>query len=339
MLARLEAYTKPAPVPEPDTEAEADIFAACGLLFLHPAAADRARRALRTSLGGTTLELLTAYLAFIRTAHYWTETHPDLVFEDDMEDLMRRHEKLTTLLLNPADGARNKLGQRLYDELLLLRGERDDRIALRKALADREESQRHQTLLIHELNHRVKNTLSIIQSIAKQTLKGDTTPPEVREAFMARLMALAEAHDILTAESWDGAELKAVVSKTLSSHVGSERVSIAGPVVWLAPKRAVTLSMAFHELATNAASYGALSNDDGRVSIDWSVSENDVGPRLLLTWKETGGPIVKAPTRRGFGTRLVERGLAGELEGEAIITFEPEGMVCMISAPLATMGG
>lgn len=338
-LARLEAYAVPAPVPDPDTEAEADVFAACGVLFLHPASGDRARRALRAALGATTLELLTAYLAFIRTAHYWTETHPDLAIEDDMEDLMRRHEELANLLLNPDDGARNELGQRLFDELVLLRGERDDRIALRKALADREESQRHQTLLIHELNHRVKNTLAIIQSIAAQTLKGDDTPSEVREAFMARLMALADAHDILTAESWDGAELKKVLSTALASHADGDRVAFDGPLVRLPPKSAVTLAMAFHELATNAAKYGALSAERGKVGINWDVSDSHLGQRLLLTWTETGGPDIKVPTRRGFGTRLIERGLAGELNGEARIMFEPHGVVCTISAPLPTMVG
>lgn len=333
-LRQLESYPTPMAIPEPDTEAEADIFAACGVLFIHPESGDFARRALRAALGSTTLELLTAYLAFIRTAHYWTETHPELAFEKDMEDLMRQHEELARLLLDPHDGARTELSQRLLDELVLLRGERDDRIALRLALADREEAQRHQALLINELNHRVKNTLAIIQSIATQTLRGEDTPSDVRDAFLARLMALADAHDVLTAESWDGAELRTVVTKALASHAEGVRVSFEGPLVRLVPKSAVTLSMAFHELATNAEKYGALSTPQGSVAVEWAVSDAVDGPLLFLTWTETGGPSTMPPARRGFGTRLIERGLAGELDGEAQIAFEPSGVVCTISAPL-----
>lgn len=229
-LDRLAAFAVPAAIPLSGSPAEWDIFAAATVLFLDPKRADRARSALRAALGGPTLEILTAYLAFIRTAHYWTQTHPELSYEEDMEQMMSRHETLARLLLDPSDGQRGQLGARLFGELETLRAERDDRIALRKALALNEESQRHQQLLINELNHRVKNTLAIIQSIALQTLRGEETSPEVREGFMARLMALADAHDILTAKNWESAELGEILSRAVGMHQqGRDRISLAGP--------------------------------------------------------------------------------------------------------------
>ena len=336
-LSRLETRSTPLAVPGAATQEEADVFAAASVVFLHPTKSDRARGALKTALGGATNELLTAFLAFIRTAHYWTETHPEIEFERDMEDLMRMHEDLAALLLDADGGARAEVGQRLYDELILLRQERDDRAALRKALAETQQAQRHQQLLINELNHRVKNTLAIIQSIAMQTLRGEDTSPEVREAFMARLMALADAHDILTAESWDGADLMAVIVKASDVHRdagGLSRFHLSGPPIRLRPKTAVALSMAFHELATNAAKHGSLSAPSGEVDVDWSVERPGDTERLRLRWTERGGPEVAKPNRKGFGSRLIERGLAGELAGEARLDFRPAGLVCTITAPL-----
>ncbi|MGI3901443.1 MAG: sensor histidine kinase [Janthinobacterium lividum] len=335
-LSRLESRTSPMMVPGAGTQEEADVFAAASVVFLHPNGSDRARGALRKALGGESNELLTAFLAFIRTAHYWTETHPEIQFEDDMQDLMRVHEELASLLLDAEDAGRTGVGQRLYDELTLLRQERDDRVALRNALAETQEAQRHQQSLINELNHRVKNTLAIIQSIAMQTLRGEDTSPQTREAFIARLMALADAHDILTAESWDGADLTAVVAKVAAVHrdpAGKSRLRLSGPPVRLTPKMAVALSMAFHELATNAAKYGALSNSAGEVDVRWSIEEPGDVDRLVLRWSERDGPAIVQPFRKGFGSRLIEHGLAGELAGEANLDFRPAGLVCTITAP------
>ncbi len=335
-LGRLEAHDVPAGVPDADTREEADLFAAASIVFLRPNESDRARRALRTVLGGPTFELVTAYLAFIRTAHYWTETHPEIAFEDDMEDLMRVHEDLAALMLGTEDAVQAGVGQRIYDELILLRHERDDRVALRVALAENQEARRHQQLLINELNHRVKNTLAIIQSIAMQTLRGVDTPPEVRASFMARLVALADAHDILTSESWDGAEMETVIAKAAEVHRdagGGSRFRLSGPSIRLTPKTAVALSMGFHELATNAAKYGALSGPMGVVDVIWSTEGSDGDGRFTLRWVEQGGPAVHEPLRRGFGSRLIERGLAGELAGAAKLDFRPTGLVCTITAP------
>jgi two-component sensor histidine kinase len=337
-LDRLAAHSTPVEsVPKPGSAAEWDIFGAASLLFLNPAQAGRARGALRNALGGPKLELLTAYLAFIRMAHYWTQTHPDLPFEEDMERLMRQHEELANLLLDKSDGERSQIGTRLFDELETLRAERDDRAALREALARNEEAQRHQQLLINELNHRVKNTLSIIQSIAMQTLRDDDIPPTLREAFIARLMALAEAHDILTAENWDGAELRDVLAKTVGIYRQDrrpDRILLEGPVIRLQPKSAIAFAMAMHELATNAVKFGALSSNTGRIHVRWEVIDTTDASSLRVKWIERGGPPVNPPTSRGFGSRLIERGLAGQLNGSARIDFDVEGVACTIEAPL-----
>ncbi|WP_374471437.1 sensor histidine kinase [Phenylobacterium sp.] len=340
-LDRLAAFRSPlTKMPESGSETEWDVFVAASVLFNSPSQGLRARAALRAALGGEALELLTAYLAFIRTAHYWTQTHPELAFEEDVELLMRQHEELAKLMLDPTDGERCQIGARLFDELESLRAERDDRVALREALARNEEAQRHQRLLIDELNHRVKNTLAIIQSIATQTLRSGDTPPETREAFMARLMALASAHDILTAEKWNGAELRDLLVEVLGIHSGAQgRITFEGPAIRLRPQSAVAVAMATHELATNALKYGALSIDRGLVHIHWAVDGAPGSEALRLCWSERGGPLVVPPSEKGFGSRLLGQGIARELNGDAHLEFRPDGVLFTITAPLAEIEG
>jgi two-component system, chemotaxis family, CheB/CheR fusion protein len=186
-----------------------------------------------------------------------------------------------------------------------------------------------------ELNHRVKNTLAVIQSIATRTLTHASTVEEAREAFGSRLMNLAKAHDILTRESWMGANLAEVVADTVKPHVSSQnRFRIEGPDVHLAPSAALAIAMALHELATNAAKYGALSTEDGVATIGWKVSGADADRRLTLHWTESGGPKVVPPTRSGFGSLMIQRVLAAELGGEVGVSYESSGVVCTISAPI-----
>jgi PAS domain S-box-containing protein len=192
-------------------------------------------------------------------------------------------------------------------------------------------AEERQRLLINELNHRVKNTLATVQAIAFQTLKGDIPAAEARARFEARLMALSRAHSLLTSQNWEGASLDRVVrdsTEYLSDEQG--RFSVEGEDIWLAPRAALALALAFHELSTNAAKYGSLSLEGGTVSIRWAVDGN----RLRLDWKESGGPEVKEPERRGFGSRLIERGLASDLGGGARLAFEPDGLCCTIEAAL-----
>ena len=200
----------------------------------------------------------------------------------------------------------------------------------------RKQADEHRELLINELNHRVKNTLATVQSFASQTLRNAENLAEARATFESRLVALSKAHDVLTQESWEGAGLKEIVANAISAYSDDrrgQRFEIDGPELRLHPKSALALSMALHELATNAVKYGSLSNEVGRVRISW-VSTQDTPQRFRLRWAESDGPPVEPPRRRGFGSRLVERGLARELAGEVQLAFERQGLVCTIEAPL-----
>lgn len=200
-------------------------------------------------------------------------------------------------------------------------------------ITKRHEVERHQRLLINELNHRVKNTLATVNSIAAQSLRSTASTSEAREAFTGRIVALAQAHDVLTRERWEGADLIDVVKGAIEPH-GGERFVVDGVSVRLSPQTALSVAMALHELATNAVKYGALSNSFGRVTIRWSVAAGEGGRRLDFVWREIDGPPVSPPTRRGFGSRLIETGLSRELGGSVRILFEPDGVVCVIDAPL-----
>ncbi len=199
---------------------------------------------------------------------------------------------------------------------------------------ERKVAEEHQRLLIDELNHRVKNTLASVQGIAFQTLRGEVSLAEARARFEARLIALSGTHNLLTEENWGGASLERVVAGSIA-HLAGEigRCDVAGDPLRLAPRAALALAMALHELGTNAAIYGALSVDGGRVSIDWTRE----GDKLHLIWRESGGPKVEPPGRRGFGSRLIERGLAAHLGGTAALIFEPAGLRCDIHASVAAI--
>jgi two-component sensor histidine kinase/PAS domain-containing protein len=195
----------------------------------------------------------------------------------------------------------------------------------------------HQKLLVNELNHRVKNTLATVQSIAAQTLRNADTTAAAREAVEMRLLALSRAHDILTRENWEGASLSDVVAQAVEPYrtPGQNRLHVAGPDVRLNPRMALALAMALQELATNAVKYGALSNAKGTVHITWTVQNGVLPPRLALRWVEKEGPRVEPPQRRGFGSRLIERTLAQDLDGTVQIDFAPHGVECIVDAPIA----
>jgi len=193
-------------------------------------------------------------------------------------------------------------------------------------------SAERQKLMIDELNHRVKNTLATVQSIAMQTARSHTDPRTFAEGFQARLLALSHTHDLLTRTHWEGAGLGDILQHETEAH-GSSRVSVAGPPVALPPAAALSLGMIFHELATNAAKYGALSGPDGRIFVDWTVSDQ-TRPRLQLVWRETGGPPVSPPERKGFGSRLIERNVRHDLAGEVELDYAGGGLTVTISIPL-----
>lgn len=197
----------------------------------------------------------------------------------------------------------------------------------------REEERRN--LLVNELNHRVKNTLATVQSLAAQTFRGERDSAALRR-FENRLVALARAHDLLTHESWEGADIRELLLGSIGAVCvePGKRFEISGPSFRLRPKLALGLSMAFHELATNAAKYGALSNETGKIHVDWTIRTTGDQGQLNLQWHETGGPAVEAPREKGFGSRLLERALARELGARAELCFPVAGVKFSIVTPL-----
>jgi two-component sensor histidine kinase len=197
-------------------------------------------------------------------------------------------------------------------------------------LTDRKEAEAFQRLLLNELKHRVKNTLSTVQAIITQTLGSATDFESAKDALEQRFVSMAKAHDVLIANSWTGASLKDVVSQTLEAFSPSQ-TEISGDDVEISSRQTLGMSMALHELATNAAKYGALSCPEGKVAVQWAVHDNV----LQLDWREQGGPRVSPPTRKGFGTRLLERLLVGELGGTITLDYQATGVHCQITAALA----
>lgn len=189
-----------------------------------------------------------------------------------------------------------------------------------------------QKLMIDELNHRVKNTLATVQSIAIQTARSNTDPASFAETFQSRIMALSHTHNLLTQSHWEGADLRAILEHETEAY-GPTRISLNGPPISLEPAVVLSLGMIFHELATNAAKYGALHTPDGRILIDWGLADQR-HRKLKLSWREIGGPKVAAPARKGFGSRLIERNIRHDLAGEIDLVYAPEGLIAELTVPL-----
>lgn len=214
---------------------------------------------------------------------------------------------------------------------------RDRLQALRTAIIRQREDQAHLRLMVNELNHRVKNTLATVQSIVAQTLRAGGASTLTRDTLTSRILALSKAHDVLTNEQWSGADLAEIASQAAQpfrTGLGDARIRLDGPKVRLPPKTAIAVALAMHELATNAVKYGALSAPDGYVTFTWTLSRRGRRRDLEMVWREVDGPRVTPPTRAGFGTRLIERGLANDLNGEVRIAYPADGVVCTIRARL-----
>lgn len=216
-------------------------------------------------------------------------------------------------------------------------------LAVSRDLTDLLDAQEQQRLLNGELGHRLKNVLALTQSIANQTFRQAQDLPSANAAFAARLAALGKATDVLTSTAWQSATLTDVVAAGLTSIAGMEdRVRLSGPPVKLDSQVALALTLALHELATNAQKYGALSTEHGEVALAWQFEPGKKGEdgRFRLQWREMGGPAVSPPTHKGFGTRMIERSLRGYFRGEMLLAYAPDGVVFSIDAPLkeARMG-
>ena len=192
----------------------------------------------------------------------------------------------------------------------------------------RKKAESQRSLLMAELDHRLKNTLVSVQSIARQTGQNSTSLDQFQKVFNARLMALSQTHNLLTLGEWRSASLREIVMMEMLPYEAEEgrRVTITGEEIRLNSKQALALGLSFHELATNAAKYGALSVPNGKLDVGWRVTTLNNGSVLQLRWIESGGPVVEKPGKRGFGSQLIERGLTSGLEADVQLDFHPDGV-------------
>ncbi len=205
-------------------------------------------------------------------------------------------------------------------------------------ITERKQAEARQQLLNHELVHRVKNTLAVVQAIVGQTLRNSGAPRDAIQAIGARLVALSRAHDVLMRTRWDEAPIADVIASGMAVH-GSEnsRVRLDGPRIDVGPRAALALTMALHELCTNAIKYGALSSNSGNVVVTWLLGGRGSDARFQLRWKESGGPLVTAPARTGFGSWIIGEHCQSELEGVAVLSFPPDGAEWTLDAPMRSM--
>jgi len=219
---------------------------------------------------------------------------------------------------------RSEFGEPLYAILVI------------EDIAFRKEAEHRQRLLVGELSHRVKNIMSMVQSIANQSLRPSNDSERYVNAFRARLQAMARAHDLLTQESWQRADLAALVESqaTVNGAIESTRVTVHGPPLMLQGQVALNLALVIHELASNALRHGSLSHPEGRLDVSWSI-DNSVSPRVIdLTWRELNGPVVQPPTELGFGSKLIERSLKRGLGADVDLSWEPNGLVVHMRLPV-----
>lgn len=197
-------------------------------------------------------------------------------------------------------------------------------------ISERKRSEEYRELLINELNHRVKNTLSVVQGIAHQTFSKDGVASGQRAKYEARLGALAAAHNILTEQNWVSASLNQLIEHVVRPFQSdAHAINFAGPDIDINPKAAVSFALAIHELATNAVKYGSLSQEDGTVALGWTIADGHVH----LVWQESGGPQVEQPTHKGFGSKLITQGLSFEVGAKVELNYAESGLICKISAP------
>lgn len=201
-------------------------------------------------------------------------------------------------------------------------------------ISERRDAARRQELLIAELNHRAKNLLGVVSGIAHQSARGASSLAEFIPAFAGRLACLGRAHEILTARAWEDAPLGEIVEALLGPYAtGAEpRASYAGPSVLLAPRQLLSISMVLHELIINAVKYGALSTPTGRIALTWLVDEDSI----RLEWQETGLVDLEPPTRRGFGSRMIELSVRHDLRGTSVSNWHRDGLLFELTFPLAT---
>ncbi|MBC7505044.1 MAG: PAS domain-containing protein [Sandarakinorhabdus sp.] len=220
-------------------------------------------------------------------------------------------------------------------------GKRIGYATVTRDIRNRKRAEAQQQFLNDELSHRLKNVLAVVQSVASQTLRQADDLSSANIALAARLAALGQATDVLTAKAWTSADLRELVDRAFAPYGGvGERIRVAGPSLMLLPQVTLAFALALHELTTNAVKYGALSAPGGHVDLTWSITKGSNGekPRFHLLWQEVGGPAVQAPIRRGFGSMMIERSLRSYFRGEAQLEFPTSGLVFTLDASLADAG-
>ena len=205
-------------------------------------------------------------------------------------------------------------------------------------ITERKQAETEQQLLNHELAHRVNNTLAVVQAIVGQTLRNSDDPKDAVQAVNARLQALSHAHQLLMRTRWDGSPIIDVIKSGIAVHGPDHpRIQVEGPRIDVGPRAALALTMALHELCTNAIKYGALSNDTGQVALDWTLDGGGAAARFQLRWKERGGPPVSPPARTGFGSRIIDEYCRSQVDGEATLLFKAGGLEWSLDAPLSSI--
>ncbi|MGH7002603.1 MAG: sensor histidine kinase, partial [Alphaproteobacteria bacterium] len=205
-------------------------------------------------------------------------------------------------------------------------------VGVARDVTERRRAAERQRLLMDELNHRVRNSLATVLSLAEQTAANTASTKEFMPAFQARLLALAAAHNLLTRKSWEGVSLRELIETILAPdrETGPDRIGVAGPDCELTAQQALAMTLGLHEMATNARKYGALSSPEGKIAVGWKREGSGLDERVVLTWVERDGPPVAPPTRNGFGSRLLTRALAMDLDGSVALDFNPAGLRCTI---------
>jgi PAS domain S-box-containing protein len=205
-------------------------------------------------------------------------------------------------------------------------------------ITDRKQAEARQQLLNHELVHRVKNTLTVVQAIVNQTLRNSAEPTDAVQAINARLVAVGRVHEMLMRTRWQSAPITDVIRSGIAVHgPESPRIQAEGPTMDLGPKTAFALTMVLHELCINAIKYGSLSNDTGSVLVAWTLGDGAAGGKFHLRWQERGGPRVTTPSRTGFGSQIIGEYCKSELGGDAALLFRPDGVEWTLDAPLSSM--
>lgn len=248
---------------------------------------------------------------------------------DREAELVREVDRLRSLLKQAGIDAEQSLRETEASERRRVRDVTEERARTQSARAD-----------VDEIRHRLKNTLAVVQAIANATLDPDVPMADARAAFNSRLEALARAHDILFQSNWASADLRTIIDGILAPYArrSQNRIRAKGPEVALGAKPALAFALALQELGTNAAKYGALSNDEGHIEIAWTVTPHLQGREFRLHWRERNGPPVLPPSHTGFGTRLIQRNLAAEFGGEVELAFQRDGVQCTICAPAEGLG-